>query len=73
MASDELTTAVAKLVAEFSEDDEKKTTTFSLKKATLKRLRHQSTRWSKSMSELIEIGVGPLLDQLEATTKPGEG
>ena len=72
MASDELRAAVAKLVAEAANEDEKKTTTFSLRKTTLNRLKRESTRWSKSMSDLIEIGVGPLLDQLEATEKPGE-
>ncbi|SIC60278.1 Uncharacterised protein [Mycobacteroides abscessus subsp. abscessus] len=73
MASDELRAAVAKLVAEAAEEDEKKTTTFSLRRTTLGRLKLQSTRWSKSMSDLIEIGVVPLLDELENTKKPGEG
>lgn len=72
MASDELSAAVAKLVAEAAEEDEKKTSTFSLRKTTLGRLKRESIRWSKSMSDLIEISVGPLLDQLEATEKPGE-
>lgn len=72
MTSDALSAAVAKLVAEAAEDDEPKTTTLSLRKSTIKRLKHESARWEKSMSYLVEMGVGPLLDQLEATNKPGE-